>query len=541
MKPIRSLLSSLLARRLSRLAALLLLALALPAMAAALLTVSDAERRGERLYIYFLQGRFDDVIRLISHFWRRNQEIAARGASEQLLNEEGEDKVAWYFTVELVRTLGSLADNLRRGDSNRYERALSKLMALDRLAIRTFGDDLSLLVTLLRQVAEAYGENSIYRPLRLLGELNPARLAKLEGYGRTQFHRGRGILWTSQLHGLQRLLQDRSFALCTPTGSGKTLVANLALVKELLLVNQDIEDPLALYLVPSRALAGEVEAKLTAELGRDLIITGLYGGADWGITDYWLNADRPTVLIATVEKADALMRYLGPLLVRRLRLLIVDEAHQVVPNVDDRINADFAEHSERSIRLESFVSRLLSQSPDVVRIALTAVAGGAASPVARWIEGRNDASAVGTDYRSTRQIVGTFETQSATAGRMELDLLNGRPLFVRGRDEPVYIRLRTPPMPLLSAALRKSIYRFNALDVLWTALNLSEERRILISVAQQPEQIMGWYAQALALPAWQPALSFTPPADGADRERYEATRAACIDYCGDDSYELALL
>ena len=58
------------------------------------------------------------------------------------------------------------------------------------------------------------------------------------------------------------------------------------------------------------------------------IITGLYGGADWGITDYWLNADRPTVLIATVEKADALMRYLAPLLLSRLRLLIVDEAHR---------------------------------------------------------------------------------------------------------------------------------------------------------------------------------------------------------------------
>jgi replicative superfamily II helicase len=100
-------------------------------------------------------------------------------------------------------------------------------------------------------------------------------------------------------------------------------------VKELLLLADGLLAPLALYLVPSRALAGEVGAKLATELG-DFIVTGLYGGADWGITDAWLTSDTPTVLIATVEKADTLMRYLGPVLLVRLRLLIVDEAHQVV-------------------------------------------------------------------------------------------------------------------------------------------------------------------------------------------------------------------
>jgi replicative superfamily II helicase len=84
---------------------------------------------------------------------------------------------------------------------------------------------------------------------------------------------------TSQQLGLQRLLEESSFALCTPPGSGKTLVANLALIKELLLrEDEGLLGPLALYVVPSRALAGEVEAKLTSELGRDVTVTGLYSG-----------------------------------------------------------------------------------------------------------------------------------------------------------------------------------------------------------------------------------------------------------------------
>ena len=514
----------------------------LPAMASALLGQMRLDSHGKRLYGRFLRGDFDGVIRSVTAFWRVHLEITDQEAPGRLLGEEGEDKITWYFTVELVRALGAISDSLRRGDDRRLDRALEKLAALDKLALRTLSDDASMLVALLRQVATTYRDASIYVPVRQLGALSPERAPRMEAFARTQFSRKRGILWTSQRHGIARLLEVSSFALCTPTGSGKTLVANLALVKELLLREEEFPAPLALYLVPSRALAGEVEAKLTGELGRDLIITGLYGGADWGITDYWLNADRPTVVVATVEKADALMRYLGPLLLSRLRLLIVDEAHQVVPENNERTKADFAEHSCRTIRLEGFVSRLLTQSPDIVRIALTAVAGGAAAPVARWIEGREEAEAVGTRYRSTRQIVGALQTRPNRAGRMLLELMNGRPLFVRDRDEPVYIHLRTPPMPPLPAIMRNSIYRFNELDVLWTALHLMDtERHILISLAQQPEKTMGWYKDALALESWQESLTFEVPEDDDGLTRFEETRAACIDYCGEDSYELALL
>ncbi|GAA3275340.1 hypothetical protein GCM10020258_54340 [Sphingomonas yabuuchiae] len=112
-----------------------------------------------------------------------------------------------------------------------------------------------------------------------------------------------------------------------------------------------------------------------------MLITGLYGGADWGITDAWLTTDRPVVLIATVEKADALMRYLGPILIARIKLLIIDEAHQVVPDADESTRVSFAEHSNRAIRLETLVSRIVARQPEVVRIALTAVAGGPHSPL----------------------------------------------------------------------------------------------------------------------------------------------------------------
>lgn len=513
----------------------------LPAMASGLLRLLDHEEDGPELFAAFLKADFDEVLSLAMAFWQQHPDLTTADASQRILEDEEDDRLSWYFTVELVRSLGLFADSVRRGDDVRLAMASTKLRALDAMAVRTFSEEVSLLITLLRQVALRFADASIYGSARALGALNVDRMPRVLAFARDQFARGRGILWSSQRAGLNRLLGNSSFALCTPTGSGKTLVANLALIKELLLRDHGEVVPLGLYLVPSRALAGEVEAKLTAELGRDLIITGLYGGADWGLTDYWLNADRPAVLIATVEKADALMRYLAPLLLSRLRLLIVDEAHQVLPDDSDSGRSAFADHSSRALRLESFVARLLTQAPDIVRIALTAVAGGAAGPVARWMEGRADAQAVGTRYRSTRQVIGVFETAPQRRGTMLLELMNGRPLYVHGRDDPVYLNLTIPPMPQLPAVMRSSLNRFNQVAVLWTALHLTAgNRRILISLAQEPEQTMGWFVEAFELPGWQQFPVFQP-SKGRQTELFGEARAVCVDYCGPDSYEVKLL
>jgi hypothetical protein len=513
----------------------------LPAMANGLLSQIDLSESGSALFASFLRADFDGVLARSTSFWRNQPDLTSAEASRRILAEEADDRLAWYFTVELVRVLGLFADSIRRGDDERLATARSKLKALDAMAVRTFSDDVSMLVTLLHQVGAGFADASIYSPILKLAELNPERTGRLLAFARDQYSRGRGILWSSQRAGLDRLLNNSSFALCTPTGSGKTLVANLGLVKELMLRDHGDVVPLALYLVPSRALAGEVETKLTAELGRDLIITGLYGGSDWGITDYWLNADKPTVLIATVEKADALMRYLAPLILGRLRLLIVDEAHQVIPENNKNGRLAFAEHSSRALRLESFVSRVLTLAPDIVRIALTAVAGGAAGPVARWIEGNDNASAIGTRYRSTRQVIGVLETAPNRRCTMLLDLMNGRPLYVQGRDEPVYLNLQIPPMPQLPPSMRGSLYRFNQVTVLWTALHLVEaDRRILISLAQEPEQTMRWYKESFDLPEWQGLPRFARP-DGWRGELFDEARATCVDYCGEGSFETVLL
>lgn len=65
------------------------------------------------------------------------------------------------------------------------------------------------------------------------------------------------------------------------------------------------------------------------------------------------------------------MRYVGRLLIHRLALLIIDEAHQVVVAGTPKTMRDLAAHGDRSMRLESLVSRILVLKPNIARIALT--------------------------------------------------------------------------------------------------------------------------------------------------------------------------
>jgi replicative superfamily II helicase len=274
--------------------------------------------------------------------------------------------------------------------------------------------------------------------LRVL--LGPNGNIALERYLRLAFASNRALTWPSQLRGIARLAEDRSFVLCTPTGSGKTTIAELAIILRLFAPDRGGETeqygpfdqpPLVIYLVPSRALAAEVEAKL-ARIVRHFVnpairVTALYGGTDFGPTDVWLTANERVVVIATYEKGEALLRFLGARLLQRLALVVIDEAHGV--QYEGRLAAhEFAEN--RALRLEALTARLLTRmDPNQQRvIALSAVAGGIEQALAAWVAGDETAQAEIVTYRSTRQIVGRLECLPDRTFEIRYDLLDGSPL-----------------------------------------------------------------------------------------------------------------
>ena len=324
---------------------------------------------------------------LIRDFW-----IAHSNAHAAL----AESSLEQLVVHEAIRSLGVICAWYRWADDSRMELALGKLDQL--AALCGDRDPFSwLLAKLTSDVAREGIRHSWRQVLLPLMRDAPADFAiALDRYCRN-FANRRAQAWPSQMEGILRLATGDSFAICTPTGSGKTSIAEVAILQWMTRTNSffgvDIA-PLCLYLVPSKALAAEVEGKLSRVVrrltSRRIVVTGLYGGTDWGPTDAWLTADDPTVLICTYEKAEALIRFVGPLFLSGLSLVVFDEAHvvQFTGSTQDLRNAE-----SRSLRLESLGMRLrqLLQTTSCRMIALSAVAAGLEGSLHRWVGGNEEA------------------------------------------------------------------------------------------------------------------------------------------------------
>ncbi|MCJ7445344.1 MAG: ATP-dependent DNA helicase [Methanotrichaceae archaeon] len=144
------------------------------------------------------------------------------------------------------------------------------------------------------------------------------------------------------------LLEGRNMLLAMPTASGKTLLAELAM----LLVA--FQGKRSLYIVPLRALASEKfdSFRKFKHLGVKIgISTGDFDKKDERL-------GRNQIIIATSEKADSLIRN-GVSWIKDLSVLIVDELHLL-------------NSPDRGPTLEMVITKLLRLNPDLQIIGLSA-------------------------------------------------------------------------------------------------------------------------------------------------------------------------
>lgn len=112
------------------------------------------------------------------------------------------------------------------------------------------------------------------------------------------------------------LLAGENLVMSVPTASGKTLVAELALMKQVL------EGKKGLYLVPLRALASEKFQEFKEKYGdmcRVVLSTGEYDSKDSQLGQY-------DIIILTFEKMDSLLRH-GVEWLRNIGVVVFDEIH----------------------------------------------------------------------------------------------------------------------------------------------------------------------------------------------------------------------
>jgi len=179
------------------------------------------------------------------------------------------------------------------------------------------------------------------------------------------------------------LVSGINLLVVAPTASGKTLIGELALVRNAL------NGYMGLYLVPLKALASEKYAEFQV-----LEKIGLRVGISTG--DYESPAEylgENDIVVSTYERFDSLLR-LKPSWLKRVKCVVIDEMH----NVGD---------PERGPIIEMIVARLLKSGVRIVGLSATV---GNPHVIAKWLK----AELVDTPWRPVKLVEGYYDKSSRT-------------------------------------------------------------------------------------------------------------------------------
>ena len=176
------------------------------------------------------------------------------------------------------------------------------------------------------------------------------------------------------------LLEGKSLLVCTPTASGKTLIAEIAALKSIIEGRGK-----AIYIVPLKALASEKYRnfrKRYEKIAKVALSIGDIDSADPYIADYDL-------IVTTSEKLDSLIRHNAPWL-SGIATIVIDEIHLL-------------NDTERGPTLEILITILKKLLKKVQIVGLSATIGNA-EELAEWL----NADLVVDDWRPVKLHKGIY-------------------------------------------------------------------------------------------------------------------------------------
>lgn len=162
------------------------------------------------------------------------------------------------------------------------------------------------------------------------------------------------------------ILDGKSMVLAVPTASGKTLIAELAMLKAIF-----EKGGRCLYIAPLKALASEKFKDFNRKYSKLGIKIGLAIG-DLDSPSQYLKDYQ--ILIATAEKVDSLLRARSEWLIQGLAVVVLDEIHTLGD-------------PSRGPTLEVLTTRIKLLNPDMQIVALSATVANS-DEMAGWLEAK---------------------------------------------------------------------------------------------------------------------------------------------------------
>ena len=174
------------------------------------------------------------------------------------------------------------------------------------------------------------------------------------------------------------LLDNKSMLICTPTASGKTIIAEMAFMDHIHNSKGKV-----VYIVPLKALANEKYKDFKAKYSFKIALSiGDLDAVDSHLADYDL-------IICTSEKLDSLLRHHAPWL-SQVSLLVIDEIHLL-------------NDTSRGPTLEIILTIIRRQLKHVQIVGLSATIGNP-EELASWL----DAALVLDDWRPVELRKGVY-------------------------------------------------------------------------------------------------------------------------------------
>lgn len=268
----------------------------------------------------FLKRNFNELIstveRIIIDETYQDQYIA-----ENDNETSGSDKI---YTSIIAKALDGFVKYFQTGDEEILISAKTNLKILKEIAELKNEPSIWWVIRLLILISEGFNQASLWKTLYGFFDVQSDLLQK---YIKSLVYLSpRGIyeLFITQRKALNKVLDtdDNGCVVAIPTSSGKTRIAELAILDSLI----KEPDGKILYIAPFRSLAFEIENDLGKVLGNvGITISHLYGGSLFSKLDEMM-IDESNVIIATPEKAKAIIRG-NRNIANQLLLVIIDEGH----------------------------------------------------------------------------------------------------------------------------------------------------------------------------------------------------------------------